>query len=127
MLKSGLFRRFQASGGQVKQFLKIVPGENRLGGIQPIHPPVFQAEHPIRAPAHQIQLMEAHHHRQPLLPGQGSERFHQLKLIANVEICGGFIQYQHPGLLTQGPGQQNSLPLAVADGVRAWGGPAASM
>ena len=75
----------------------------------------FHTDHGVRDPLSQIQLMQGHHHSQPLLPHQVFQNIQQLQLVVDVQKGGGLIQQDHIRLLAQRPGQQHPLALAVAD------------
>ncbi len=56
------------------------------------------------------------------LAGEGADLRHHPHLIAVVQIGGGLVHDQNPGLLGEGPGDENQLPLSAADlGVEAVG------
>ena len=61
--------------------------------------------------------MQRHDDRDALLLGHAPQDGEQLQLVADVQKGGGLVQDDDLRLLTDGPGQQDALALAVADGV----------
>ena len=96
----------------------IVAGENLLGGAYAVDSVAADADHRIRDPVRQVQLVQGHEHRQIFLPHHGFQDCQQLQLIADVQVAGRLVQDDDFRLLAQGTGKQNSLPLAVTDGLK---------
>ena len=66
----------------------------------------------------QFQLVQAQDHRQLLGVCKRSEDGEQFNFALDIQKRGRFVQQDHFRLLAQGPGQQDTLALAVADAVK---------
>ena len=65
----------------------------------------------------QIQLMQRHEHSQILLAHHALEDGQQLQLIADIEIARRLVEHDELRLLAERAGEQDALPLPVADGL----------
>ena len=74
-----------------------------------------EQEKPVTKTQGQIQVVEHRHGGDAPLPAHLPHQVQHLILIAQVQIAGGLIQQQQPGLLHQGPAQQNLLLLSPGE------------
>ena len=75
----------------------------------------LDTDHPVGDLHREVDLMQGHHHSDPLIPGHAPENGEKLQLVPDVQIGGRLVEDDDLRLLTDGPGQQDPLPLAVAD------------
>ena len=98
------------------QLCDILAGKNLLRGADTVDAVARHAHHGVGDALRQLQLVERQQHRQMVFPHHALEHCQQLQLVADVQKTGGLVQYDDLRLLTQRPGQQDALTLAIADG-----------
>ena len=76
-----------------------------------VHLRVLEEEELVTVADGQVQIVEHRHHGETLLPGHVADGLEDMVLTAQVQAAGGLVQEQQPGLLGQGPGQQDLLGL----------------
>ena len=85
--------------------------QNGLGRAIGHGPPLLQEKHPVREEARQVEVVEHGHHAFSLV-GQGPEEAEELEGVPRVQVVGGLVQEEEPGLLVEEPGHLHPHGLA---------------
>ena len=92
-------------------------GAQHVGGVSHRHEVTFvQQCQAIGVETGQCQVVHRRHNGEAMFSSQPIDQLESLLLMADVEGAGWLVEKQHGGLLGQGPGDHQSLPLASAEG-----------
>ena len=98
------------------ELLHRAAAQHLFRGAQGRHRLALDAQQIVGNLGGQVDFVEGQDHGDALFLGHLPENLQKLDFIADVQVGRGLVQHDGLRLLAQGPGQENSLPLAVGEG-----------